>query len=345
MDGHRRADGAGRGLETGEVEPSRNLRLAMSVRQTIRARIGRDRTLSLGPISVRRGAAGLSVQLGAVHPTYGRSYQAEPLPAGLTPEKLREYVGRMSWYHEIDLGDGVLTPAMKLRTDILNEWDLFALGDLKDTTLLDIGGIDGAYAFLAEEAGASKTAVLDHYLWATDADHYARIYHEHIDVGKTPPAPHESEAWHPRTTPTRWRFDTARQALNSRVEAIPLDFMDCDLAEVGSWDVVLYLGVLYHMPNPVQALRRVAAVTRRQAIIETEAMFIRDHPEALWRFFPNAELNHDRSNWWVPNIDALMGLVGAAGFSNAEILAGEPTDDERPGSGPHHYRAIVRAIK
>jgi len=121
--------------------------------------------------------------------------------------------------------------------------------------------------------------------------------------------------------------------------------MDCDLAQVGSWDVVLYLGVLYHMPDPVQALRRVAAVTRHQAIIETEAMFIRDHPEALWRFFPNAELNHDRSNWWVPNIDALMGLIGAAGFSNAEILAGEPTDDERPGNGPHHYRAIVRAIK
>ena len=38
------------------------------------------------------------------------------------------------------------------------------------------------------------------------------------------------------------------------------------------------------------------------------------------RFFPNAELNHDRSNWWVPNIDALMGLMGAAGFSDAEIL-------------------------
>ena len=50
-------------------------------------------------------------------------------------------------------------------------------------------------------------------------------------------------------------------------------------------------------------------------------------------------------NWWAPNINALMGLIGAAGFNDAEVLAGEPTDDERPGDGPHHYRAIIRAVK
>jgi tRNA (mo5U34)-methyltransferase len=251
----------------------------------------------------------------------------------------------MAWYHEIDLGNGVLTPGMMSRADITREWELFALGDLTGRSVLDIGGIDGAYAFRAERAGASRTAVLDHYLWSTDAERYRHIYHEHIDAGTIPPAPHESDAWHPDTTPTRWRFDTAKQALRSQVDAMPLDFSNCDLDTVGTWDVVLYLGVLYHMPDPVRALRRVAAVTKQQAIIETEAMFIRGHPEALWRFFPAGELNNDRSNWWVPNIDALMGLIGAAGFSNAQVLAGEPTDDERPGEGPHHYRAIIRAIK
>jgi tRNA (mo5U34)-methyltransferase len=121
--------------------------------------------------------------------------------------------------------------------------------------------------------------------------------------------------------------------------------MDCDLKRVGLWDVVLYLGVLYHMPDPVGALRRLAAVTRQQAIIETETMFIRGHPEALWRFFPGGELNHDRTHWWAPNLNALQGLIGAAGFSNAEVLAGEPPDGDLDGDGPFHYRAIVRAIK
>jgi tRNA (mo5U34)-methyltransferase len=321
----------------------------MNAGRSLRARIARllprGRVVRVGPLSIRRRWDGLLVGPRTAHPIYGGSYREELLPTGLTPAGLREYVGRMGWYHQIDLGGGVLTPAMKSEADITREWDLFGLGDLAGRSLLDIGGIDGAYAFRAEQAGANRVAVLDHYLWATDADHYADIYREHVDKGKTPPAPHESDAWHPDTMPSRWRFDTARQALGSYVEAIPVDFMDCDLDEIGSWDVVLYLGVLYHMPDPVCALRRVAAVTREQAIIETEAMFLRGHPEALWRFFPAGELNNDRSNWWAPNLAALMGLVGAAGFSDAEILAGEPADDERPGDGPHHYRAIIRAVK
>jgi tRNA (mo5U34)-methyltransferase len=290
-------------------------------------------------------ADGPPLDRGAGQPTYGASYKLEPLPSGLTVEQLRAYVSRMGWYHEIDLGDGVLTPGGKTQADITREWALFNLGELRGRSVLDIGGVDGAFAFLAERDGAARVAVLDHYLWATDADHYTRIYHEHVQAGRTPPAPHESEAWHPQTLPTRWRFDTAKQALRSAVESITLDFADCDLRTVGTWDVVLYIGVLYHMPDPVRALRRVAAVTREQALIETEAMFIRGHPEALWRFFPDGELNHDRSNWWVPNINALMGLLGAAGFRDGEILSGEPVDDKRPGDGPHHYRAIVRAIK
>lgn len=71
----------------------------------------------------------------------------------------------------------------------------------------------------------------------------------------------------------------------------------------------------------------------------------RARPSRGWRRRPRGELNHDSTNWWIPNINALMGLIGAAGFSNAEILAGEPADDQRAGDGPHHYRAIVRAIK
>jgi tRNA (mo5U34)-methyltransferase len=274
----------------------------------------RGRTVRLGPLSIARHADGLLLAPAQTRAAYGESYVEEKLPAGLTPEELRQYVGRMGWYHEIDLGNGVLTRGMKSRHDIRREWELAALGDLTGKSLLDIGGVDGAYAFLAERAGASPVAVLDHYVWAADSDHYGRIYQEHVAAGTIPPAPHESEAWHPDSLPSRWRIDTARQALHSRVEPIALDFAECELAALGQWDIVLYLGVLYHMRDPLRALRRLAAVTREQAIIETEAMFIRNHPDALWRFFPAGELNHDRSSWWTPNINALMGIIGAAGL-------------------------------
>jgi tRNA (mo5U34)-methyltransferase len=323
---------------------SRNRR---SIRSRVAQRLPRGRAVKLGALSIRQQWDGVLVGPTAVHPAYGSLYRVKPLPVGLTTEELQEYVSRTSWYHEIDLGNGVTTkPAAKARKELLREWNLFALGDLTHKTVLDIGGLDGGYAFLAEQSGASRVAVLDHYIWSTDSDEYGRIYSEGIATGATPPAPHESKAWHPDTMPTRWRFDIARQALNSRVEAIPLDFMDCNLAGVGTWDIVLYLGVLYHMQDPIGAMRRVAAVTAEQCIIETEAMFIPGHPEALWRFFPAGELNNDKSNWWVPNLNALVGITAAAGFSNVEVLVGEPVQDENmPPAGPCHYRAIVRALK
>jgi tRNA (mo5U34)-methyltransferase len=252
----------------------------------------------------------------------------------------------MSWYHQIELAPGVLTPGMKSATDIAREWAIFGLADrLRGRTVIDIGGVDGAYAFLAERAGARRVAVLDHYLWATDPDEYALIYQSAIAAGATPPAPHESAAWHPETLPARWRFDTARQALGSRVEAIPVDFMACELDEIGVWDVALYLGVLYHIEEPMTGLRRLAAITRDQAIIETHAVLIPGHPEPLWSFFPGGELNHDRSNWWAPNLGALLGALGAAGFANAEVLADESQVADAHRQGPHYYRAIVRAIR
>jgi hypothetical protein len=88
-----------------------------------------------------------------------------------------------------------------------------------------------------------------------------------------------------------------------------------------------------------------SAVTRQQAIIETEAVVIAGHPEPLWRFFPHGELNHDRTNWWAPNLGGLLGLFGAAGFGDAAILSGEPADAAEPTGAVRHYRAIVRAIK
>jgi tRNA (mo5U34)-methyltransferase len=281
-----------------------------------------------------------------VRTVYGAQYRMATLPDPVTPEDLRERAIRDGWCHEIDLGQGVISPGgMRSREQIAREFQLFGLGDLKGTSLLDIGGVDGGYAFRAEAAGAAPVAVLDHYLWATDAARYGEIHRECIAKGVVPPAPHESDAWHPDTLPGRWRFDLARQVLHSGAEAIVLDFMDCDLSDVGQWDVVLYLGVLYHIADPVRALRRVAAVTRHTAIIETEAMVLRGRRLPLWCFFPDGELNNDRSNWWVPNIGALMGLVGAAGFRKAEVLAGEPDLRALAGEGPHYYRAIIRATK
>jgi tRNA (mo5U34)-methyltransferase len=47
--------------------------------------------------------------------------------------------------------------------------------------------------------------------------------------------------------------------------------MSLEPEKVGIFDVVLYMGVLYHMPDPFAAMKQVAVLTREVAIIDTEA--------------------------------------------------------------------------
>jgi tRNA (mo5U34)-methyltransferase len=250
------------------------------------------------------------------------------------------------WWHSIDLGDRVVTPGHKSAHALRHELDAMALPDLRGRSVLDIGGWDGYFAFAAERLGASRVAVVDHYMWSMDSPGQQAYWRRCMDEGVTPRPYHETEFWHPDTLPGKRGFDLARDALGSRVEPIVADFMTCDLDALGQWDVVFYLGVLYHMEEPLTALRRVGRVTRELAIVETEAIVVPglEH-EALWRFFPGAELNGDISNWWAPNLTALLGGLHAAGFGSARPSLGPSDKLVRAKGGPHHYRLTAHATK
>ena len=64
--------------------------------------------------------------------------------------------------------------------------------------------------------------------------------------------------------------------------------MSLEPEKVGVFDVVLYMGVLYHMPDPFAAMKQVAALTGEVAIIDTEAEVIPGYENlALCEFFRN----------------------------------------------------------
>ena len=72
--------------------------------------------------------------------------------------------------------------------------------------------------------------------------------------------------------------------------------------------------MLYHLPNPLLALERVAAVTRNQLILETVVDMVGvSRPAAA--FYPDRELNNDPTNWWGPNHAAVEGMLRAVGFT------------------------------
>jgi tRNA (mo5U34)-methyltransferase len=114
-------------------------------------------------------------------------------------------------------------------------------------------------------------------------------------------------------------FALARAALNSRVEDADVDVMDLSPERLGSFDVVLLLGVLYHLPNPLLALERVAAITSDMLILETVVDMVGfGRPAAA--FYPDRELNGDPTNWWGPNHAAVRGMLHSVGFARVEVM-------------------------
>jgi tRNA (mo5U34)-methyltransferase len=125
--------------------------------------------------------------------------------------------------------------------------------------------------------------------------------------------------------PGRAGFDLARRVTGSAVEPVHADFMTVDPAQVGRFDVVLFLGVLYHVREPLSALERVWRLTSEVAVIETEAIAVLGMPDArLIEFHESGELRGDYTNWFVPTEAALHALCRAAGFGRVVTRIGPP---------------------
>jgi tRNA (mo5U34)-methyltransferase len=253
------------------------------------------------------------------------------------------------WWHSIELGKGVTTKGHKTREVLELELQWLRLPNLQGKSVLDIGAWDGYFSFAAERLGAARMVALDHYAWSVDIAGWNHYSEECRKKGKKP-GPHSAvpEIWQPDTLPGKRAFDTACLALNSDVESIAVDFMEADLGELGTFDVVLYLGVLYHIQNPFEALKRLAAVTKELAIIETVAVFLPGlKHRGFCEFFEMDELQGDVTNWWAPSKKALEGMCRAAGFKRAEVLTPNPgyTIWKRLQREPVHYRVVAHAWK
>jgi tRNA (mo5U34)-methyltransferase len=123
----------------------------------------------------------------------------------------------------------------------------------------------------------------------------------------------DSYCWSSQSPTSKAGFELARAALGLEVEDRFIDVMDISPEAVGMHDVVLLLGVVYHLRNPITALERAASVTKRLLIVETEtALNHRRSPAA--RLYCRDELNGDDTNWWAFNEAAVTGLLSRWGL-------------------------------
>jgi tRNA (mo5U34)-methyltransferase len=245
------------------------------------------------------------------------------------------------WFHSIDLGDGVITPGDK--SPETHRAELETLPDLRGKSVLDVGAWDGFYTFAAERLGASRVVSLDHFVWSLDRRKATEIGSRWRDES-LPLCPYEeTDAWRPDTLPGKRGYDLAHKVLGSRAEWVIEDFLEANLGE--TFDVVLFMGIVYHMKNPLAALEKACSFTKHVAVIESHAMESACFEgRALAEFFERDELAGDFSNWWVFNEKALVGMCRAAGFRRVEVARGYPTNPpSAPAAG--HYRLVLHAWK
>jgi tRNA (mo5U34)-methyltransferase len=235
--------------------------------------------------------------------------------ASMTDDQIRERIASVPhWYHQIEVRPGITTPGVNDSTRTLRRLDLPRR--CAGLRVLDLGARDGFFSFELERRGAEVVAI------------------DYID-------------------PSASGFAVARELLGSEVECDVCNIYDLDPERHGTFDIVLFLGLLYHLRDPLLALDRIWEVCRPDALLVLETQLLDNallvdggafraladidpqlRDACLMQFYPGDSLNGDHSNYWAPNAACMRGMLDAAGFeTTAEDVAGS--------RGIFHARRVV----
>jgi len=225
------------------------------------------------------------------------------------PDEIRRRIAAHGrWWHEIELAPDIVTPgddSNRSKLPVLEELGLPAR--LEGIRTLDIGCSDGYFSFELERRGADVTAM------------------DFVE-------------------PTATGFATAAEILGSNVTYRVDNVYNLDPNVHGRFDLVLFLGVLYHLRNPLAALDSIRSVMKEDADLYVATFLIDEHvnlPEGvttlkelnpklleipLWQAYPGDSLNGDLTNCFAPNMKALHVALEEAEFAVRASTA-------RPGAG------------
>jgi tRNA (mo5U34)-methyltransferase len=193
------------------------------------------------------------------------------------------------WRHRIDLGDREFTPGTK----DASHWHALGLPeDLSGQSVLDVGAFDGLIAFEAERRGAERVLATD--IWPEPDDDDRPNSLEMGDTG----------------------IELARAYLDSDVERETVSVYDITPETVGTFDVVVFSGVITELKNPFGALERVVSVTEDLVVVETvTTRAIAGTPGMV--FSPDAA--PEAPGLWTPSVEGLRAMLSSAGCKTVEM--------------------------
>lgn len=248
----------------------------------------------------------------------------------LSTEQIRQRVEELGeWFHNLDLGGVKTAPDHFLGDYPQIKWQQFSSAVPKDLTgksVLDVGCNAGFYSIQMKRRGAARVVAID-----TDEQY----------------------------------LEQARFA--AKISEAEIEFRKLSVYRVGDlrerFDLVLFMGVLYHLRHPLLALELlhehvVADLLVAQSLLrgardkmevprdfpfwETE-IFGRDEFPRM--YFVEQRFANDPTNWWIPNRSCFEAMLRSAGF---EILD-HPEDEvficrRTEVSGPLNYTRELREI-
>ena len=226
----------------------------------------------------------------------------------LSPEEIRRRAAALGpWFHNLDL-NGVLTAPNHFLGDYpAVKWRRFGdaiPADLTGRTVLDIGCNAGFYSIEMKQRGADRVLGID-----SDPDYLSQA------------------------------------AFAAEVKQVDVEFRQLSVYDLGligeRFDIVLFMGVFYHLRHPLLALDLIHEHVARDLVVfqsmlrgssEVEPVGANyafsevelfDRPGYPKLHFIEHQYADDPTNWWVPNRACAEAMLRSAGF---EITA-HPEDE------------------
>ena len=226
------------------------------------------------------------------------------------------------WFHNMDLGGVRTAPDHFLYDYPNNKWSRFAHAlpeDLSGKTVLDIGCNAGFYAMQMKRRGAARVLGID------SDDRY---------------------------------LDQARLA--AEVNGLEIEFRKLSVYDVGAlgerFDLVIFMGVLYHLRHPLLALDLIHETVADDLLLFQTMQRGSDKVKPVKPDYDFFKMKHfdkasypkmhfieqsysgDPTNWWAPNAACSQAMLRSAGFeivdhAEAEVyLCRRVTREGEPGA-------------
>lgn len=217
----------------------------------------------------------------------------------LSQDAIRQRVAELGeWFHNLDLAGVQTAPGHFLGDYPRVKWKAFAHAlphDLRGKSVLDVGCNAGFYSIELKRRGASRVVAVD-----SDSGYLAQ-----------------------------GRFA-------AEVCGVDIEFRQMSVYEVGQleerFDIVLFLGVFYHLRHPLLALDLLHEHVVKDLLVfqsmqrgsdavdsvEPDYPFteheVFERPGFPRMFFVEHSYSRDPTNWWVPNRACVEALLRAAAF-------------------------------